>query len=57
MKKTKDTWEDELYVDPRPLTDDDKKAIRDFIENYSLKKRKPTTGNQPTKGLRKRTIA
>ena len=53
MKYTKEKWEDELYVDPRPLTEEDKHKIREFIKNYSMKKIKLS----PVKKSRKKVLA
>lgn len=49
MKKNAEAWEDELIIDSRPLSDEDKKAIVDYIKNYRLKKAKQSSARQQTK--------
>lgn len=56
MNDKNEKWEDELLVDPRPLTAEEKSRIREFIQNYSQKSQKRKPMNQTKKKLDKKTV-
>jgi hypothetical protein len=56
MNDKKERWQDELLVDPRPLTSEEKDRIREFIQNYSQKSLKRKPMNQAKKKLNKKPV-
>jgi hypothetical protein len=56
MKKIKENWENELYLDPRSITEEDKKTISDFINKYNLKSSKKLTNKRRVRTISKRKI-
>jgi hypothetical protein len=55
MKK-KENWENELYIDPRPLNEEDKKIISSFIKNYRPRMKKKLIAKTSTRPTKKKKI-